>query len=63
MKLFRVWSIYTVTPLYKDRHMKKFKRVMKHIKLISMYPGPVIQPYIYSVLQSYRFYPTVLQFE
>jgi hypothetical protein len=31
--------MYTMTPLdhmYKDSHMKKFKRVMRHIKLISM---------------------------
>jgi hypothetical protein len=29
----------TMTPkyhMYKDRHMKKFKRVMRHMKLISM---------------------------
>jgi hypothetical protein len=39
MKLFRVQSIYTITPMYsmyKDRQMEKFKRVMRHIKLISM---------------------------
>jgi hypothetical protein len=39
MKLIRVQSKYTMTPMYhmyKDRHMEKFKRVMKHIKLISM---------------------------
>jgi hypothetical protein len=33
--------MYTMTPMamyhmYKDRHIKKFKRFMKHIKLISM---------------------------
>jgi predicted RNA-binding protein YlqC (UPF0109 family) len=31
--------MYTMTPMYhmyKDRHMEKFKRVMMHIKLISM---------------------------
>jgi hypothetical protein len=39
MKLFRVQSIYTMTPMYpmyKDRHMEKIKRVMRHIKMISM---------------------------
>jgi hypothetical protein len=39
MKLFRVQSMYTMTPMYhifKDSHMEKFKRVMRHIKLISM---------------------------
>jgi hypothetical protein len=39
MKLIRVQSMYTMTPMchnYKDRHMEKFKRVIKHIKLISM---------------------------
>jgi hypothetical protein len=31
--------MYTMTPMYhmyKDRHKEKFKRVMRHIKLISM---------------------------
>jgi hypothetical protein len=31
--------MYTMTPMYhmyKDRHMEKFKRVIRHIKLISM---------------------------
>jgi hypothetical protein len=31
--------MYTMTPMYhmnKDSHMEKFKRVMRHIKLISM---------------------------
>jgi hypothetical protein len=31
--------MYTMTPIYhmyKDRHMEKFKRVMGHIKFISM---------------------------
>jgi hypothetical protein len=39
MKLFRVQSMYTMTPMYhifKDSHMEKFKRVMRHIKLFSM---------------------------
>jgi hypothetical protein len=39
MKLIRVQSMYTMTPkyhMYKDRHMEKLKRVMRHIKLISM---------------------------
>jgi hypothetical protein len=39
MKLFRVQSMYTMTPMYhifKGSHMEKFKRVMRHIKLISM---------------------------
>jgi hypothetical protein len=39
MKLFRVQSMYIMTPMYimyKDSHMEKFKRVMRHIKLISM---------------------------
>jgi hypothetical protein len=37
-----VKSVYTMTPKspmyhkYKDRHIKKFKRVMRHMKLISM---------------------------
>jgi hypothetical protein len=40
MKLIRVQSMYTMTsmyPMYKDRHMEKFKRVIRHIKLISMH--------------------------
>jgi hypothetical protein len=39
MKLITVQSMYTMTPMYtiyNDRHMEKFKRVMMHIKLISM---------------------------
>jgi hypothetical protein len=39
MELIRVQFIYTMTPMYhmyKDRHIEKFKRVMRHIKLISM---------------------------
>jgi hypothetical protein len=31
--------MYTMTPMYhkyKDRHMEKFKRFMRHFKLISM---------------------------
>jgi hypothetical protein len=31
--------MYTITPMYhmyKDRHMEKFRRVIRHIKLISM---------------------------
>jgi hypothetical protein len=39
MKLLRMQSMYTMTsmyPMYKDRHMDKFKRFMRHIKLISM---------------------------
>jgi hypothetical protein len=42
MKLIRVQSIYTMTPMYhmyKDRHMEKFKRVMSYIKLVSMNRG------------------------
>ena len=38
-KLFRVQSMYTMTPtyhMYKDSHMEKCKRVMRHIKVISM---------------------------
>jgi hypothetical protein len=34
MKLRRVQSMYTMTRMYKDRHMEKFKRVMRHIRLI-----------------------------
>jgi hypothetical protein len=40
MKLIRVQSMYTMTPMqhmYKDRHMDKFKRVMRYITLISMH--------------------------
>jgi hypothetical protein len=39
MKLIRVQAMYTMTSmyLYKDRHMEKFKRVIRHIKLISMH--------------------------
>jgi hypothetical protein len=33
MELIRVQSMYTMTPMY---HMEKFKRVMRHIKFISM---------------------------
>jgi hypothetical protein len=39
MKLFRVQSMCTMTPMfhkYKDRHMEKFKRVMRYIQLNSM---------------------------
>jgi hypothetical protein len=36
MKLFRVHSMYTMTHMHKDRHIKKFKRDKKHIKLISI---------------------------
>jgi hypothetical protein len=39
MKLIRVQSMYTMTPMYhmyKDKDMEKFKRVMRHIKFISM---------------------------
>jgi hypothetical protein len=39
MELFRVQSMYNmiaIYPMYKDSHMEKFKRVMRHIKLISM---------------------------
>jgi hypothetical protein len=38
-KLLRVQPMYTMTPMYpmyKDRHMEKSKRVMRHIKLVSM---------------------------
>jgi hypothetical protein len=38
MKLIRMQSIYTMTPMYqvyKDRHMEKFKSFIRHIKLIS----------------------------
>jgi hypothetical protein len=40
MKLIRVQFMYTMTsmyPMYKDRHMEKFKRVIRDIKLISMH--------------------------
>jgi hypothetical protein len=39
MKLIRVQSMYTMTPMYhmyKDKYMEKFKRVMRPIKFISM---------------------------
>jgi hypothetical protein len=41
MTLIRVQSMHTMTPMhmyhmYKDRHMKKLKRVIRHITLISM---------------------------
>jgi hypothetical protein len=38
MKLFRVQYMYTMTPMYhmyRDSHMEKFKRDMRHIKWIS----------------------------
>jgi hypothetical protein len=28
--------MYTMYPMYTNKHMEKFKRVMRHIKLISM---------------------------
>jgi hypothetical protein len=28
--------MYTLIPMHKDRHMEKLKRVMRHIKLISI---------------------------
>jgi hypothetical protein len=40
MKVIRVQSMYTMTSMYhisKDRHMEKFKRVIRPIKLISMH--------------------------
>jgi hypothetical protein len=40
MKVIRVQSMYTMTlmyHMYKDRHMDKFKRVIRYIKLISMH--------------------------
>jgi hypothetical protein len=40
MKLIRVQSMYTMTPMYqmyKDKYMEKFKRIMKHIKLMRIY--------------------------
>jgi hypothetical protein len=36
MKLFRVKSMYPKTPMYKDLYIEKFKKIMRHIKLISM---------------------------
>jgi hypothetical protein len=39
MKLIRVEFMYTMTStyaMYKDRHMEKIKRVIRHIKVISM---------------------------
>jgi hypothetical protein len=39
MKLIRLQTMYTIIRkyhMYKDRHIKEFKRVMRHIKLISM---------------------------
>jgi hypothetical protein len=36
MKLFSVHSIYLMIPMYKNKHMYKFKRVIRHIQLISM---------------------------
>jgi hypothetical protein len=39
MKLFRVKSMYSMTPMYpmyKDLYIEKFKKIMRHIKLISM---------------------------
>jgi hypothetical protein len=39
MKLFRVKSMYPMTPMYpiyKDLNIKKFKKIIRHIKLISM---------------------------
>jgi hypothetical protein len=38
--MIRVQSTYTMTsmyPMYKDRHMDKFKRVIRYIKLISVH--------------------------
>jgi hypothetical protein len=38
MKLIRVKSMYSMTliyHMYRDRHIEKFKRIMRHIKLIS----------------------------
>jgi hypothetical protein len=29
-------TMTTVYPMYKDKHMEKFERVIRHIKLISM---------------------------
>jgi hypothetical protein len=39
MNLIRVQSMYTMITMHhmcKDRHMEKFNRVMRHIKLISI---------------------------
>jgi hypothetical protein len=39
MKLIRLQSMYTMTPMYhmyEDKYIEKFKRVMRHIKFISM---------------------------
>jgi hypothetical protein len=39
MKLIRVQSMFSMTPMYhmyKDSHMEESKRFMRHIKLISM---------------------------
>jgi hypothetical protein len=39
MKLLRVQSMYTMTSMYhlsKDRHIGKFKKVIRHITLIRM---------------------------
>jgi hypothetical protein len=39
MKLIKVQSMYTMTPMYhmyKDKYMEKFKMVMRHIRFISM---------------------------
>jgi hypothetical protein len=37
MKLNRVQSMYTMNPMYHMyKYMEKFKRVMRHIKFISM---------------------------
>jgi hypothetical protein len=30
-KLYNVKSMYPMTLMYKDRHMEKFKRVIRHI--------------------------------
>jgi hypothetical protein len=40
MKFISVQSMYTMTPMYhmyKEWHIEKFKRVISHIKLISMH--------------------------
>jgi hypothetical protein len=39
IKLFRVQSMFSMTPMYhmyKDSHMEESKSFMRHIKLISM---------------------------
>jgi Ni,Fe-hydrogenase III large subunit len=39
MRLFRVQSMYPMTPMYpmfRDKHMDKLKKVMRQIKLICM---------------------------